>query len=321
MQSQFNRGAAPRRRRRRAIKPIWLYFILTMAILVVAFFVMRTAQAPPEGPTGSPLSQGEYAALPALDPDDPFDAVMVDVGQGDCFILMSKGEAALIDAGDNGAHEIVLECLEAMGIEALDIVIGTHAHTDHIASMDEVIDALEIEALYMGRNGRETKAYQAVEHAAARQMVPVTHPAPGDVLTLGDLTITVLWPERDDIFANENNASLVLYVEGEGISLLLTGDMESAVEKELLQAEAAPQANVLKVAHHGSKSSSTEAFLSAVSPQAALISAGQGNRYQHPHDEVLERLRAIGAEIYVTADDGHIVLDVEDGAIVCHTVK
>lgn len=251
------------------------------------------------------------SSKPALAEGSLLQAVVLDVGQGDSIILISGGHSMLIDAGENDRGDEVVAALRSLGVERLDAVVGTHPHSDHIGGLDTVLRAFPADALYMPAMAANTETYEDVLDAAKHAGVQVTVPRPGDRLSLGQAELTFLWPPEDYDADNANDHSIVLRAEAGGRSLLLCGDLEAGPERALIEGGAAVRCDVLKVAHHGSGTSTTGDFLAAARPDYALISVGRGNEYGHPDGDVVERLEDEGCTVLRTDRDGDITVVVD----------
>ncbi len=237
---------------------------------------------------------------------------MLDVGQGDSILLRTPaGKTVLIDAGDRGAG--MLEKLRAHGVDHLDLVVATHPHADHIGEMQKVIEALPPRVYVDSGQTHPTKVYasllSALEGNPAIQYRTAT---PGMVFNLDDgAKLELLWPNPKGLLTGTrsdlNSNSVVTRLTHGDDCFLFTGDAEEPTEAALLEAGVG-QCDVLKVAHHGSRHSSGVAFLAAVKPSVALVSAGAGNRYSHPGVETLARLDAVGATVYRTDQDGEVTV-------------
>jgi competence protein ComEC len=206
----------------------------------------------------------------------------------------------IIDAGGNsGATSLVTE-LKNMDINKFDIVIGTHPHEDHIGGLDAVINNFNIGTIYMPKVSHNTKTFEDVLLAIKNNGLTVTTPVPGTSFTLGgDVQCMILAPNSQS-YSELNSYSIVLKVTFNGQSFIFTGDAESDSEREMLAKGYDLSAEVLKVGHHGSTSSTSTEFLKAVSPEYAVIFVGIDNTYGHPHQETLDRLNAAGVKIYRT---------------------
>lgn len=207
---------------------------------------------------------------------------------------------------------MVLPYLRYRGIPALDCVVVTHNDSDHIGGMATVAENMEIGAAYLSTT-QESAPLAAFLKAAGD--TPVFTLQSGDEIRFGGVRLRVLWPREE---TGGNEGSLVLLLEYDGRRMLFTGDIGEEEEEQLLAGLC--DVDVLKVAHHGSKYSTTQAFLEAVRPEVALISAGRGNSYGFPAPETLERLKEAGAETYVTAESGAISVVVRQGELFVETM-
>lgn len=245
----------------------------------------------------------------------------LNVGQADCALLSTNGHYMVIDGGNNGDADTILSYLEGQGVEKLDAVVGTHPHEDHIGSLDAIINHFDVDAVYMPKIMHTSKTFEDVLDAVANKGLKIKSPSPGDTIDFNGLEIEVLGPQRE--YKDFNNNSIVLKVNAGETAFLFTGDAEEIAEKDILQAGYDLQADVLKVGHHGSSTSSSQAFLQAVKPKYAVISVGVGNSYHHPEEEALQRLQSIGAEIYRTDLQGNIVCttDGKNIAFNCNSVS
>ena len=255
----------------------------------------------------------------ALSRDDLLRVAFLDVGNGDAiFIETPGGRQVLVDGGTDG---LVLARLlgERMRFNDrhLDMVVATHPHTDHIGGLTLALERYDVGAILERRIDYESAAYEAWARAVSdeqSQGAAVIQARAGQVIALDENTrLEVLWP-KDDLLrgstSDADNASVALRLAHGDVSVLLTGDIFAEAERALLASGAALDSDVLKVAHHGSDSSSTPEFLSAVSPAAAVISVGEGNRFGHPDGAVMERLREFTGQsgTYTTANHGTIEL-------------
>lgn len=214
----------------------------------------------------------------------------LDVGQADSMLLSSNGEYMLIDAGNNEDGDDVVKYLKNAGVSTLKYVVGTHPHEDHIGGMDDVINAFDVQNVLLADATSNTQTYSDVLTALENKSLTATVPEVGTTFLLGDANVTVLAAQpADDL----NNASIVLRATYQNTSFLFMGDAEAEVEEAILQSGADIQSNVLKVGHHGSDTSTTSNFLSAVSPDAAVICCGTGNSYGHPSRATLDKLAGI----------------------------
>jgi len=241
------------------------------------------------------------------------------VGQGDCILLKTDGHNMLIDAGDLGKDQVVLNYLAKNNVTTLDYLVATHPHSDHIGSMPSVIRKMDnISTVIMPDKTHTTKAFENLIDAIEEKDIAVTIPKSGDVFNLGDANIQVLAPNNAR-YTNINDYSIVLRVDFGETVFLFTGDAEAKSENEQLQNRLPLKADVLKVGHHGSSTSSTPKYLDTVSPSYAVISSGANNVYGHPNNEILSYLNAKNVVIYRTDTNGTIVFTSDGEEISVHT--
>lgn len=277
-----------------------------ISILSIILFILLSGCAEVEESTTPSEYTGDVKLL---------EVHMIDVGQADSiYVKLPNEEHLLIDAGENADGDLVVNYLKDQGVTTLDYVIGTHPDADHIGGLDVVINSFEIERVFLPNRPHTTKTFEDVLDAIENKGLTFEVGEAGmALLTLSidgkAFTLEILSPSSEHIEDyDNNNASIVLKMIYGKTSILFMGDAEAPVEADLLEAGVDLRANILKVGHHGSKTSSTDAFLQAVQPQVALISAGVNNKYNHPTPEVLERLDTMGIDIYRTDLLGTIIL-------------
>lgn len=232
--------------------------------------------------------------------DDELKVYFFDVGQADSIFVMSSGECMLIDAGNNADGKLIVKQLENMNIDTIDYVVGTHPHEDHIGGLDDVINNFKIKNVLMPKKTTTTKTYEDVLKAIKNANLKIKTPKVGDIFYVGMARCEVMGIENDAENLNEN--SIIIELTYGDKKFLFTGDAEVANEK----LRSWDDIDVLKVAHHGSRTSSSEEFLEQVKPEYAIISCGQDNDYGHPHKEVIGRLK--GVKIYRTDKEGTILV-------------
>ncbi len=234
----------------------------------------------------------------------------LDVGQADCVLLRSENHTILIDTGykKNAVTDKIIDHLTGLGITSIDYLVLTHPHADHIGGAPDIINTFTIENCLMPDAVATTKIFEDTLDALESRDVNVIEAVAGNRITLSDMVLEILAPRAKD-YSEVNDYSAVIRVLFGETALMMTGDAELLSEGEMLQSFGSEglKADLLKVGHHGSTTSSGSAFLSAVDPDFAVISAGEGNSYGHPHDEIVERLTDAGIEIYRTDLHGTIV--------------
>ncbi|WP_443654555.1 ComEC/Rec2 family competence protein [Clostridium tagluense] len=230
----------------------------------------------------------------------------IDVGQADSILIQQGSASMLIDAGNNADSELVKKYVADQGITNLDVLIGTHPHEDHIGGLDYVINSFKVGKIYMPKATSTTKTFTDVVNAIKSKGLKVTAPVPGESFKLGEATCTVLAPNGSG-YEDPNNESIVIKVTFGSNSFLFTGDAEDVSEKEMLSRGFDLKADVLKVGHHGSKSSTTQGFLDKVSPKYAVVSVGKGNDYGHPVQTTMDRLKNKNIAVYRTDENGTVI--------------
>lgn len=271
--------------------------------------------APTAIPTSTPTAAPTTAPFCG---DGELTVYLIDVGQGDSILLISpSGKTMLIDAGDGGAFDAISSQLTKLNITSLDVVVVTHPHADHIGSMAKVINSYEIGSFYMTDFVATTKTYERMLTALEDNNVSV-YQATSDTLIAWDedVTVQVLSPIVGIEYDDSNTSSIVMKVSYGNSSIMLTGDAEKETEGGIiaLWGEDALKADVLKLGHHGSSTSSSLEFVVAVDPDIALCSLGVDNDYGHPHRETLELMAELNIPLYRTDLLGtiKIVLDGTD---------
>lgn len=236
---------------------------------------------------------------------------VIDVGQGDALLLsMPNGQHLLVDGGTVSAGPAVVAYLDQQGVAHLDLIIATHAHADHIGGLPHVISSLPVAAVWADSWDCTSQTCLGFYDSITAQGIPTDTARAGHVFVWGDVQGLVVHP-AEPLLASYNDRSVTLRVTYGGVSMLLTGDAEAAAELQMLDRDLPLQAEVLKVGHHGSDTSTTEAFLTAVAPEHAVISVGAGNNYGHPGQAALERLTEAGVEIWRTDLEGDIVVSTD----------
>lgn len=233
------------------------------------------------------------------------EAHFLDVGHGDCTIIICDGEAAIIDGGPVSASEFVYSYIQELGITEIKYAFATHPQIDHVGGLPAVFHAANVHALYTPVTEYDNNRFSKLMDKAAEMSVPVIVPAVGDQLPLGRATITVLSPAKQ--YSDTNDISLVLLIDSADMDILVCGDAGKAVELDLLQSGANLCADVIRISHHGSDTATTPEFVSAVSPQYAVISCSE--RYENPDPIIMERLIDAAIPILCTDYVGTVVID------------
>ena len=230
------------------------------------------------------------------------DAYFIDIGQGDCALLVSDGMSMLIDSGEDEYADEVIRTVSDYGISTLDYVVVTHAHSDHMGSMADVISAIDVKNIIISEPCEDsslTATYEKFIDAMEASSAAIILAEPDYTFSFGKADCTILSPFNVDS-SNENNNSVVMHVTAGETSFLLTGDMEKSVEKQIMENYPLLDIDILKVGHHGSSTSSYKKFIAQISPEVAVISCGLNNRYNHPSEKTLETLDENNVKYYRT---------------------
>ena len=255
---------------------------------------------------------GEYAR-PS---DGEMLVAFIDVGQGDCAVIRTQDTVIVVDTGcarSDGAE--LLSYLRRAGVQRIDLLVISHPHEDHVGGVPALLREYDVGECLMPDLIEDSVAFRAAVSALTEEGCGATRAYAGVSYEYGGLLLEVLSPTQE-FYSDINDAGAVIRVSYGEISILFTGDVSADVEKELVRLHGeALDADILKVAHHGSVSSTCEAFLSAVAPQYAAISCEAGNEYGFPDMDVLARLAAIGAEVHRTDTEGTIVFSIKDSVL------
>ncbi len=277
------------------------------------------------GGESEPGAAPEVVAEPEPEPEAPspdttpssvggdLEVHYLDVGQGDATLLLHDEVAVLVDAGRWQSSGLV-PMLRARGVEALDLVVITHPHADHIGQFDQVMDAFPVDEVWWSGSVTTSQTFERAVAALERSDAAYEEPRVGDQATLGPLDIEVVNPPAGVGLSDLHDAGVSLRVTYGEVRLLFTGDNEAATERRMTSDSAAMiDADILQLGHHGSSTSTTASFLSAVDPMLAIYSAGANNSYGHPAPEVVDRVLASDIELYGTDVHGTILVTT-DGA-------
>lgn len=296
--------AKRRRRRRKSIRrsPIILTLIILCAVAGILLW-QNGAFDKEEEPTAT---SGDEVLFH-----------VIDVGQGDAILITTKDGNMLIDSGDlsSESQQKLDSYLKAQGIKSFEYVVFTHTDADHIGSGDIVINNYDVGTVIMPDYQATSKVFGRLVDAIEDKNVDLILigedkdcEQSGYIFKLGPVTHTVMAPTKD--FDDANEMSVVIKsVYGE-TSVLLTGDAEHRSEEAMLEEYKRGELDVdiLKAGHHGSSSSTTQDFFDEVTPEVAIISCGEGNKYGHPHKEITDRFAAAGIEVYRTDRDGTVII-------------
>ena len=229
----------------------------------------------------------------------------IDVGQADCALIQCGEFTMLIDGGNKDDGRKIVAYLQEQGVEELDVVVATHAHEDHIGGLPAVLAVFPTAAVYSPTKTYSSDIFDSFLYYVDQQGLEVTFPEPGGGFTMEGVTITFLGPLKS--YPETNDTSIVLRIDYGETSFLFTGDAETVAEQDMMEAGMDLQADVLKVGHHCSNTSTSYRFLSEVDPTYAVISCGKDNSYGHPHEAPFSRLQQAECVIFRTDQMGTIL--------------
>lgn len=277
------------------MKKIATIIIALIICVIAALFIEKTTDT--ISPTNDGTTTGDVRVH------------IIDVGQGDGIWIDTGNENIVIDAGNKGQGKTMIAYLEQHGVKELDAIISTHPDADHVGGLADVINHFPVKAVYAPRVTHTTQAYKEFLEAVKKQQLSIKVAKQGVTInsTAAGVNMTFIGPTKDYAKNDLNDWSAVLELTHGQKKFLLTGDAETPAEKDMLAAGVVEAVDVLKVSHHGANEASTSDYLTAVKPQYAVISVGEGNRYNHPTASALERLKASGAKILRTDEHGSIV--------------
>ncbi|MFY9483991.1 MAG: MBL fold metallo-hydrolase [Tissierellaceae bacterium] len=271
--------------------------------IILILFLLAGCSLTIETQAGPPISEESFLKVH-----------FIDVCQGDATLIQQINQDntynMLIDAGNNGDGEYLVEYLKDQGVETLDHIIGTHPHSDHIGGLDDVIKGFQVGAIIMPKVMANTRTFEEVMEAVSDKGLSITSPVPGTSYPLGEAEFTILAPNSDD-YASLNDYSIANRLVFGSNSFIFTGDAEALSEEEILNNfnKRDLASDVFKLAHHGSSTSNTEDFLEAINPSYGIISCGQDNSYGHPHREIMAQLKARNILVFRTDLHGTIVIN------------
>ena len=228
-----------------------------------------------------------------------------DVGQADSILILNNDTSMLIDAGNNADGPLLVDYIKnKLKINKIDIVVGTHPHEDHIGGIDDIINNFDIGDVYLPEVITTTKTFEEMITAIENKDLAISVPEIGEKFKLGEADFEIIYTGTDDKDLNATSIIInMLYGEK---SYLFTGDTTEEVEATILNKNI--DIDVLKVAHHGSRYSSSYEFLNIATPEFAIVSVGEENSYEHPHIEAINRIKKHTNNIYMTKDVGTIHL-------------
>ncbi len=286
---------------------------ITIIVLILCFIIsLLLTIFPKESPfSWKKIFEGmTSSSSPAIVTDSEDSIHFIDVGQGDCTLLVSGDNAALIDCGENGSGKGVTKYLKSLGIESLDFLIFSHHDSDHIGGADEILEKIPVKNIYtdLVPNPKDNESFNDVKRVCKSKGTEILIPKNLQEISLGSMVLKFYIPtpkDRDD----ENENGIVVMADVWGSQVLFTGDIGIKTEKMLIEEYPDLDCDILKVGHHGSKYSSDKDFLKTITPEYSVISVGADNSYGHPTTETLTRLSKVNSKIYRTDTLGTVVFE------------
>lgn len=231
---------------------------------------------------------------------------IIDVGQGDSILIQTPNNSnILVDGGNEDSSLIIKNFLKSKKVKNIDFIIATHPDTDHIGSLDDIIDKFDVSKVYLPNKETKSDSYYNLIQSCNKKSINPQYLSRGDIISLdSNIKLTVLNPSYTHTDNNSN--SIVFKLDYNNKSFLFTGDCTYENEIDIINNFNLEDVDFLKISHHGSKNSSSQEFLYAVSPDVAAISCGYDNQYNHPHKDILLRLTQTNTKVYRTDKQGHI---------------
>ena len=254
---------------------------------------------------GNEVENTQSDNLINLDTSENIKIHYIDVGQGDSILIQCGEHNMLIDAGTNSSEEDLISYLDNLNIQKFDYLVGTHTHEDHIGGMDKIVKKYDFDSILFPKTTSNTKTFENFVTEVKNKNKKLTAPDTTKTYILGDATFEILSPLKDE-YEDQNNYSIVIKLKYKDTSFLFTGDAEKLVEEDILDTNKDISADVIKIGHHGSSTSSSDKLLNETKPTYSIIMAGEGNSYGLPTEETLNKLKNIGSTIYRTDLNGTI---------------
>ena len=300
----------------------WRGSLIVFAVLII-ISIIPSLDLPFNIPTWNDAYEKANLNTGADADINPLSVHYIDVGQGDCIFIKSSSGTMLIDAGEKGNDEKILSYLHNQGVDTIDYLVATHPHSDHIGSMPKVIAGLEVKNVIIPKlseiNMPTTKGYENLLNSVKSSGAKVISAEAAKEYLMGDVSFIVLSPSEQS--KNFNNMSVVIKLSYKNTDFLFMGDAEQEIEQELIEKGYDISADVLKLGHHGSNTSSTEMFLKSVKPNFAIISCGKDNSYGHPNSEILTSLKTYNIDYKRTDESGTIVVGSDGDKLTISTEK
>lgn len=233
----------------------------------------------------------------------------LDVGQGDCTLIVCGDTAILVDGGEKGMAQTVCNYIRNSNVEDIDCMIATHPHSDHIGSLSEIMTEFEVKNLIMPEIPKNiiptTATYKNFLKTVSGKVINIIPAQAGNTYSYGEVSVSILAPNNE--YEDLNDMSVVTKITYGETSVMLTGDAGKDSENDIIKKNYDCKSDLLKIGHHGSRTSTSDKWLNTVKPEFAVISCGLNNDYGHPHKELLNRLEKHNVEYYRTDIIGNVV--------------
>ena len=299
--------------RKKKLTKALLAIIILVLVIIVETVITSDKQQEPEQPN---ISNSQTQEQPT-EVTGELKLHMIDVGQADSFLFVKGDKVALVDCGTRSTGKDAVEYIKSLGITRIDYVFGTHPHDDHMGGMYDIITNFEIGKIIIPqvKEGQVTANwYIKLMKQLVEKNYEVEYSKTGNEYSLGDAKIQIVWQselEQDNV----NNYSNIIKVCLGDMDVLMTGDAETEIEEEVLRSGVQIDAEILKVGHHGSDTSSSDIFLDDVNPDYGLISCKVGNKYEHPTKDTIEKLQQREVEVYRTDECGTVIATITPSGV------
>ncbi len=305
--------------KRKNIKNKKYYYIITAVIVLILASISFLG----ENNVWNEASKSAALNSAVTEQEGYFYAHFIDVGQADCTLLKCGNDVVLIDGGEVDSYNAIKSYLDSQNVTEIDYYILTHAHSDHIGSADDVIKNYKIDNIIMTKlsesNTPTTNVYKALLSALSESDAKIIAAKPNSDYYLNSFSFKILAPNDD--YDDLNNTSVVIKAVYQNNSFIFQGDAEKESENDILDAGFSVKADVIKLGHHGSNTSTSNDYLKAVDPEIAVISCGADNKYNHPHEETIAKLDKNNIEYYRTDLNGTVVVSSDGTNLSVYTEK
>lgn len=283
-----------------------IVYILVILIFAISVFILEKADVVSLNQIKNTL--GAIDGVNSVNSD--FAVYYLDVGQSDCTIVVCDGEVLMIDCGTLNQLNTIRQSLLSLKVDTIDYMVISHQHDDHMGSATEIINDYKVENFIMPRlvksNNVTSKTYNTLINTINNKGINKIPAQDCKQFMLGDALVEILSPSVQS--NNLNNMSVVLKITYGETEFLFQSDSETKIENDLIYSDFDIDVDVLKVGHHGSKTSTSDKYIDATSPEIAIVSSGCGNNYGHPNGEILNRLEKNGINTFITSLHGDIVI-------------